>query len=334
MRNLKKIALSFTAGMIMFLCLPFHLGADEIIFDFTSRVRDNPFKSGESRKKDETTLLPCPEYELRGSDIRLGEFYTSLQSGDFEFRLGRQKHHTGTGFAWNPSDVFNTRKIWDPSYDRRKGLDSAYLSYSFGEEYEISTFYSFETFLNKNESESDAGNYQVRMKTHTDVLDLAIHYSEAKRNSTDYEGLLSGEKLPGEAVVPVRYRLVGAGLSSEIGRLGVHAEGGYAWLTLGDDADQSFEEQIAKEYSSFLVGIDYVFENHLYLILEYYQEGRGKTSPDEYTLNERLAYIFNERNAIGRDNVFVGAKYPIAKMTSLEFYNIINANDPSLILNP
>jgi len=269
---------------------------------------------------------------LHDDDMHLQEIYGSFSPGDIKFHFGRQKYFTGTGYGWNPTDLFNPKNIFDPMYET-EAIDSALISYSFGGENEISAFYSFGD-KRDDEAYSETGDYQIRMKTRTDVLDLAIHYTEAKRNQTNYEGLLTGDVSSSEATIPVRWQLLAAGVSSRIGKVGVHAEGGHAWLSLDKETEQVDANIFSKDYSSFLVGVDYTFENELYLVLEYYQEGRGKTSPDEYSLNDRFAYLSNERSTIGRDNVLLGAKYPIADMTSVELYNIINANDPSVIVNP
>lgn len=335
MKRLQNILLSLVISALAW-TVSFNAVAEEISFGLKSHVRKVPsFKrSGQKSDKAESER-PLPEHSpYTVGDVHLKEFYGYFSPGDFQFRLGRQKYAIGTGYGWNPTDLFNPLKILDPTYEP-EGIDSAFLSYSFGDDHEISTFYSFGTPLEEKAGPGiRRGGYQLMMKTHTEVLDMAIHYTEANRNRTDHEGLVSGSVSSDEATIPVRWRLLAAGVSSEIGGFGLHAEGGHAWLNLEEKADQLPEDIFAKNHSRFLVGIDYTFENELYLVLEYYQEGQGNTSPDEYTLNDRLAYLSGERGTIGRDNLFVGAKYPIADMTSIELYHIINANDPSVIVNP
>ncbi len=256
-------------------------------------------------------------------------------NGDVSFRLGRQPYSLGNGYAWKPSDLLREGPL-DPARTLNE-TDGAYMSYAFGGGHEIGALYQM------NMEEADAygesvqvedGKYQIKMQTRQKVWDLAIHYTEAKKNRTDFEGASSGLVSEDAATIPVKWRLLSAGVRGKFGAVGVHAEGGHAWLDL-DSAPRPAEEEIfAQDHSMFLVGVDYMFENEIYLVLEYYQEGLGKDSPDAYTLNDRWAYLTGERNTIGRDNVFLGARIPLTDIISFELYNIINANDPSVVVNP
>lgn len=305
---------------------------EEISFDLKNYVRKNPIIKRQNIKAPDS---PVPSENRISShwyppESGSHKAYSSLSVEDITLRLGHQRYVTGTGYWWTPTDLFNSRHTLSPLYET-EGLDSAFMSYAFGEDHEVEAFYSFG---NRICPETIDGDYRFRMKTHTEVADLAIHYTEMKQNRTDYEGLINGSLEAEEATIPVRWKLLAAGLSSSIAGVGIHAEGGHAWLSLDKETEEAAANIFAKDHSRFLVGIDYTFENELYLVLEYFQEGQGKTSPDEYTINDRLAYLSGESETIGRDNLFVGAKYPIAEMTSIELYNIINANDPSVIVNP
>lgn len=310
--------------------------------DFSSYLRDTSFFKASSVEEieDVTESLTQPyfAYPLHDRYAEPEEVYMSFSPDDMTFRFGFQKYFTETGgYGWTPTDLFNPKKTFDPLY-KAEASDSAYFSYAFPTDafsgrYEISTFYSFGNRDDEAYPKVKDGDYQIRMKAHTDVLDLAIHYSEVSRTETDYEGVVNGSVQAEAATIPVRWRLLAAGISGEIGRLGLHAEGGHTWLDIEDD-EKGLSAKDLKDHSKFLIGMDYTFENELYLVLEYYQDGQGKTSPESYSLNDRLAYLNGDRSVIGRDNVFVGAKYPIARMTSVELYNIINANDPSVIVNP
>ncbi len=256
--------------------------------------------------------------------------------GDLLLRVGPQRYASGIGYGFKPFDPFQSGGPMDPLYGGRI-VPGAYMSYRLGEAARLDTLYVFDGDPNDPSDfafEPEDAGYQVQMKTHAGVWDLAIHYAEARQDKTDYQGLENGLVTPETAVIPVRWRLLAAGISGELGGIGVHAEGGRAWLSMDKQPEHTVKDDFARDHSRFLVGIDYTFENKLYLVLEYYQEGQGRASAEDYTYNERMAYLNEERQAIGRDNLFVGARFPITRMTSLELYNIINANDPSVIVNP
>ncbi len=337
MKRLKIIISAFMIISVIAVCMPFYIAAEQIGFDVNRDDQHTSFLKPEDIKADDlpsdTGIQPYPEDYSYGNDIWLGDICDSFFPGDTMFHFSRQKSCDGDLYLWNYNNIFNPTKVQEPAF-RLEGTDSAHMSYSFGGEHEFTTSYSGISSEDRGNPKGDDSKYQVRMKTHMDILDMAIHYSEIKRKRTDYERLMAGAVSDEDARLPVRWRLLSAGLKGEIAGVGIHAEGGRAWLSLDEETKQSVNETLAKDHSKFLIGVDYTFENELYLILEYYQEGEGKTSPDKYTLNDRLGYLSNERDTIGRDNVLVGAKYPIADVTSIELYNIINANDSSVIMNP
>lgn len=309
--------------------------------EMTERVRDTVYP-GAAAVPD---LFVLPDRDSVSDDLAplyrdyslVSEAFGTASPGNLKIRLGRQRYRTGTGYVWNPTDLFHRRNIIDAPFGT-EGVDGALLSYSPFGNAELSTFYAFDPDSADGASslafEPEEGAYQVKVAARTEIWDLAIHYTDSRQDRTDYEGLSAGEGSADDARIPVRWQLLAAGISGELGGLGIHAEGGHAWLSLPDGDDPDSADRFARDHSRFLVGIDYTFGNKLYLVLEYFQEGQGKTSPKDYTVNDRMAYFNNEREAIGRDNVFFGAKYPITAMTSVELYHIINANDPSVMLNP
>ncbi len=278
--------------------------------------------------------IPFPiEYQLE-DDIWLQEAYGSLYLGDFTFRIGRQKYYTGTGYAWNPTDLFNWKNVLDPTYET-EGLDSIYLDYSFSEDIGAAVFYSFGTSHNKQEREYrslEDGDYQIKFKTRFGNWEVAPVYSEVKRDFNDYEAVLAGLVAPADMTRQVKWQLSAIEISGEILGMGVHAEGGYAKLTPDKDTEQLPDS--LKDHQKYLIGCDYTFENGLFLMMEYYHEGLGTTSANEYTLNQRLAGLTGGINSPGRDNLFLGGNYPVTDLTTLELYAIANSSDSSVIINP
>ncbi len=278
------------------------------------------------------------QYEFE-NDIWLQEAYGSLYLGELKIRLGRQKYYTGTGYAWNPTDLFNRKNVLDPTYET-EGIDGVFLGYSFLGDNEINLFYSIGTSHIREDrdfSSIEDGDFQIKATTHLDIWEIAAHYTEAKLDRTDLAGVLMGAIDPGKSTMLVKWRLAGAEASGELMGIGLRAEVGYAWLELYNDpyigSRAGFVGDI-KDHARFLIGVDYTFKDGLYLIGEYFYEGLGKVSADDYSLNERLSLFIGERYAIGRDNLFLGGSYPLSDLITMEFYTIANLDDPSVILNP
>ena len=277
-------------------------------------------------------------FELE-NDVWIQEGHASLYAGDFRLRLGRQKYYTGTGYAWNPSDLFNRKNSLDPAYET-EGIDGIFAAWSFTGESEVSLFYSIGTSHfreRKTFSSIEDGDFQLKARTHIGVWEIALHYTEAKLDRTDFLAAIMGAVDPENPATMVKWRLLGGETSGQLFGIGLHAEFGYAWLDLYRDPyivpAIGFIPDI-QNHARFLVGADYTFENGLFLIGEYYYEGLGKNSPDDYNLNDRLSFLTGERDSIGKHNIFLGGNYPVTDLITMEMYVISNLNDPSIILNP
>ena len=282
--------------------------------------------------EEESEKLIIPLSYTMENDYWLQEAYGSLYIGEFMFRAGRQKYYTGTGYAWNPTDLFNRKNVFDPTYEI-EGLDSILMSFSGIRNVKLNLFYSFGTNHDNEEREGDtldANDLQVRIKTRLRMWDIAINYSDVKRSFYDIESLLSG--MPSLLDREIRWQLISTELSGEIFGIGIHAEGGYAFLE-NENSNETLPENL-EDHFRYLVGVDYTFENELFLLAEYYYEGLGETSKDDYSLNYRLAYFQGAMDSIGRDNLFVGARYPLTDLVTFEVNGIFNLNDPSIVLNP
>lgn len=259
----------------------------------------------------------------------------SFSTDDLTIRIGRQKDEIDAGRTWKAAALTDRNKLVDPSYeiDTR---DGAYMSWWFTDEHELATFYSLEEDspdpLNAL-TEKKGHEYQLKMTTHKKFWDLAIHYSEGTQKRSDYDKWAKQTRDDVAGMTsPVRWRLLAVGVKGELGRLGLHAEGGRTWMKSDKEDEQLDMDPAENEHHRFLVGMDYTFENELYLVLEYYQDDQIRSAYDEY--EDKAAFEFGGSTPIGRNNLFVGARYPIAGKASIELYNIINANDPSVLLNP
>jgi len=54
----------------------------------------------------------------------IDRLYLDIVSGNWEFRIGRQRLNWGQTFVWNPNDIFNTYSFLDFDYEERPGSDA------------------------------------------------------------------------------------------------------------------------------------------------------------------------------------------------------------------
>ena len=266
------------------------------------------------------------------NEIFLQEAFGTLYMPDFRLRIGRHKFYTGTGYAYNPIDIFNYKNPLDPTYEIN-GLDSVLATFELPRQTEIQGFMKFAHRLSSN-------GYLLRLKTYIGGWDMALQYSEDTKERVDWETINSSEAATALAQGAsfedfsreFRWRLLGAEFAGEIGGIGIHGEGGYAFIKSEGDAGTLTDA--GEDHERFLMGIDYTFDFQLYLIAEYLRIGQGKTDSSEITLNDRMAYLSGEILSTNRDTVFTGFTYPLTDLMDFSLYGILACNDPGAIINP
>ena len=266
------------------------------------------------------------------NEIFLQEAFGTLYMPNFRLRIGKHKFYTGTGYAYNPIDIFNYKNPLDPTYEIN-GLDSVLATAELPRQTEIQGFMKFEDRLSRN-------GYLLRLKTYVSGWDVALQYSEYTKERVDWETLNSAEAAsalmqgaPFESFFrEFRWRLPGAEFAGELGGMGIHGEGGYVFIKSEGNAGTLTNAK--EDHERFLIGIDHTFDFQLYFLAEYLRIGQGKTNSSEITLNDRMAYFSGEILSINRDTIFTGFTYPLTDLIDFSLYGILALNDPGMIINP
>ena len=264
--------------------------------------------------------------------IFLQEAFGTILTSHFRLRIGRHKFYTGTGYAYNPIDIFNHKNPLDPTYEI-DGLDALLGMVELPHQTEVQGLMTFGDRL------SDS-TYMLRMKTYVIGWDMALQYSEATKTRTDWEALNEPQSMqalsegaPFESFVRrYRWRLLAAEFVGELGGIGIHGEGGYAFIKAKGNTGTLAEA--AENHGRFLIGADYTFGFQLYTIAEFLHIGQGRTQSSEITLNDRMAYVAGEILSTNRDTVFIGITYPLTDLADFSMSGIVACNDPSAIVSP
>jgi hypothetical protein len=250
----------------------------------------------------------------------------------FRLRIGRHKSYTGTGYAYNPIDIFNHKDPLDPTYEIN-GLDSALGTLELPHQTEIQGFMKFGDRLSSS-------GYMLRLKTYVSGWDVALQYSENTKERVDWEMLNTSDAIialaqgtPFESFTrEFRWRMLGGEFSGEFAGVGIYGEGGYTFIESKGDAGTLTDA--GTDHERLLVGMDYTFDFQLYFIAEYLHIGQGKTDSSEIAINDRMAYLSGEILSTNRDTVFTGLTYPLTDLLDFSLYEILACNDPSMIVNP
>lgn len=262
----------------------------------------------------------------------IDNMFLQLFSRRFRLTLGKQQISPGTGYVWNPTDIFNVKDIMDPAYEQT-GVTAIGL--------DIYPMAGNSIFLAvQPKKDIDHTTWYGRIRQTAGMLDLSLN---AARYAWSESGLLSGELIPWTRTWQ-RF-MTGVAFSAEIAGIGVHGEYAYNHLTsldfhitsqdglipyiLPDDVSRFTS---GGDYTEFLAGIDYTFENSLYILAEYFHSDFGKKN-DELVFNDFLQYLSGTTRSMNRDYLFFQAMFPVTDLITSTAFVISNLNDKSNVLN-
>ncbi|HEA65166.1 MAG TPA: hypothetical protein ENI02_03400 [Candidatus Aminicenantes bacterium] len=252
-------------------------------------------------------------YVLPFSDRHfLDNAYIKLSFKSFDLTVGKQQISLGTGYVWNPTDVFNINELFDPTYEQ-PGHNALRLDVPLGSRYTLTTLFSPEdTWKNS------AKLIQIKGRiSHFDYSLIGIEKVWRFHDYTQFDFVnMNFLELPGKR------KLLGASTAGELLGLGVWAEYAYNWMENSED------------FYELVVGTDYTFNFQTYMMVEYYRNTLGKTGYEQYNLNDWMRMITLEQKAISRDQIYVLIQHPAADLLSVGISTIYSISDNSFALVP
>ena len=242
----------------------------------------------------------------------LDNAYIKLSFKQFDLTVGKQQISLGTGYVWNPLDVFNIKDVLDPTYEQ-PGHNAIRLDVTLGSIYTVTTLFSPE-----DNWENSAKLLQFKGRiSHFDFSLNAIEKTWCFHDykQFDFESMNFLE-------MPERRRLLGASTAGELFGLGVWAEYAYNWMKISED------------FYELVVGTDYTFDFQTYLMIEYYRNTLGKTDYTQYNLNDWMRLLATEQKAISRDQVYLFIQHPATDLLNIGLSTIYGLSDNSFALVP
>lgn len=241
--------------------------------------------------------------------LYLDNIYLKARFKHFDLTIGKQQISLGTGYAWNPIDIFNTKELLDPTYEQTgvnavraeiplKGRTNLDVIISPGKDWkETVKMLQLKIGLGKFDIQSTIGQYtweRTQFKPQTFMID------KQRNLRTLFGGSIVGE-------------LAGAGIWIES-----------AWNKLENQND----------FAEVVIGTDYTFENGLYIIMEYLRNENGVLNKNNLEINHYLQYFMGETHSLMQDYLFGFLSYPINNFIQIELLAFGNLNDNSAALNP
>jgi hypothetical protein len=264
------------------------------------------------------------------SDLYVQEAYATLHMSRFYLRAGRQKVQNGTGYGYNPTDLFNRRVPLDPTYEA-DGYDAVAAGWMFSPGMEVQ-------FLAAPRGEPA---YRARFQSVSRGTTLALQFTSIVRDRTDWlqintpsavSALDAGTATVDDFVRGLRWNQVSAEVSRTVRGARLYAEAGFVFIekpldpgTLGRDS---------KSHERLLVGADYTFPSKVRVVAEYMRLGEGRSAREHLTLNTQLGFFRGEVLSEERDNSYFEISRPFSRMFSASLKIASSFNHPYVGLNP
>jgi len=257
--------------------------------------------------------------ELRGYYIMpfedrvfLDNAYLTIHLSCLDLMVGKQQISLGTGYVWNPVDVFNIKDVLDPTYEQ-PGHNAIRFDVPLSSRYTLTALYSPEdTWQNSAKLIQLKGGI-----SHFDFSLLAIEKQWIFHDYTDID--IAARYFTS---CPQDRRLLGASTVGELLGLGVWAEFGYNFM------------EKTKDFHELVAGLDYTFDFQTYIMAEFYQNTLGKTDHHDYTINDWMRLFATEQKAISRNQIYLLVQHPVSDFIHLGLSAIHSISDGSLALVP
>jgi hypothetical protein len=230
----------------------------------------------------------------------------------FDLIVGKQQLSFGTGYVWNPTDVFNVKDYLDPTYEQ-PGHNAIRFDIPLGNILTLSVLYAPE------DTWKDSARL-VRLKGRIWRFDLALIAIEKRwvyHDYTEFDEETGYFKANSE-----RRRLLGLSTAGEIFGVGVWAEYAHNWMEVSDD------------FYELVVGADYTFDFQTYVMVEFYRNTLGRGEGEGYSLNDWMRLMAQEQKAVCRDQLYAIVQHPVGDFLSLGMSTVASLTDGSMALIP
>ncbi len=231
----------------------------------------------------------------------LDNAYLRFFLGRLTVTAGRQQISVGSGYVWNPTDLFNSKGILDPTYEQ-SGVNGLRADVALPKDLRLSLFFS-------PESRWKESGKLVRLMGRLSHFDIAL---SAGRNQRSILLTANGE----------RHGMFGVDINGELFGLGCWTETAYN------------DMGISRNYWTTVVGFDYTLESGLYWMVEYYRDESGLVRSRDYSFWDWMRYLTGETKTLSQDQIYSYCIYPATDLLSVGGSVAASLSDGSLVMVP
>jgi len=256
---------------------------------------------------DSTWVIP---FTYRDS-MYLDNAYLKVNFQRLDLIVGKQPLSLGTGYAWNPLDIFNKKDPVDPTYEQT-GIQALRVDVP------LTSRGGLTAILTPAESWEAATKY-LQLKSGFKSFDFSVNWAE-------YEGLYrywDYRVYAGIVPTTTQYHAYGASLVGQLFGVGL-------WTETWRKQHSAFG---TKTHWETVTGADYTFKNGLYLLNEYLYNSQG-TSNTNLQMADYVTYFEGETHSLMREYDFFYTRYPVGDFVNLGLLMIANLMDYSTLISP
>jgi hypothetical protein len=254
-----------------------------------------------------------PMFFHRPERFYLDNAYIKLAFKNTDVTIGRQQISLGTGYTWNPTDLFNNKDILDPTYEQ-PGHNAINVEFPINNSSTLTVLYS------PGEEWQNSARL-LKYKWNWARFDFSAITIWRDWTFTDYAFFQTSN---------FQRKMYGADFVGELFGLGVWGEFGFNEMDLNDGVEIN---QI-KDFNEIVTGVDYTFKSGFYVMGEYYRNSLATNDWQDYSLNNWMWYLSAELKTISRDQVLALCQYPATDLISLGFMTINSLSDKSSAIVP
>ena len=235
-------------------------------------------------------------------EIYLNNIYLRSSFSLFDFTIGKQPISLGTGYAWNPLDIFNRKDLIDPTYEL-PGINALRMEIPIVDRTVLDAIIA-------PDSTWEMSSKMIQLKSGLGSFDYSLNAAY------QYHLIPSGKS-------DFTYDQIYFGGSSFVGEFWEFGLWGETFWSL--DADINFGEVV--------FGMDHTFNNGLYLMTEYFHNSLG-AEKNEVTFDHYLYSFSGETHSLMQNYIFAMGMYNITDYISANLISFGNIDDESFILAP
>lgn len=224
--------------------------------------------------------------------------------------IGRQQIAWGTGYGYNPTDIWNAKSPLDPAAPKL-GINA------FRAEVPLGQLSSLDVVVTPG-IDFDHTSSGLRLKSNLARFDFSL--SGMKVMNADRELYNLPKKV-----------MLGADMAGQIiWDIGIWSEAVFVNPVYAGMTYTEFDSA----YVQVSTGMDYTFSNGLYVLGEYYFNGLGEASATDYDMTSLLNLYAGEMAGMAQHYLMLGIRKTILEVYNLTLFALVNPGDQSAVLLP